>query len=113
MKIFLPLLDNGNGDVKAKFMIDWDRAFRGRDIEVSYASDSHANRGMNKIANDFLASDCDRWLNIDADIRFRPQDVDAITAHDLPLVYGAYPKKEDAANPCICTFDDSIQTDNP
>src|SRR5882724_9815946 len=106
MKIYLPLLDNGNGSVMASFMIDFFEAFRGRDVQIARASDSHANRGMNKIANDFLQSDCDVWINIDADMRFRPSDIEHLLSHDLPLVYGIYPKKEDVTNPCIGTFED-------
>jgi predicted O-methyltransferase YrrM len=113
-KIFLPLLDNGNGSVMASFMMDHAAAFAGRKVVMIRASDSHANRGMNKIANAFLASDCDVWINIDADIRFRKMDVENLLSHiseerrkagtDLKLVYGIYPKKEDAASPCLCTF---------
>ncbi len=106
MKIYLPLLDNGNHQVMAAFMCDFFEAFRHRDVHLERASDSHANRGMNKIANDFLRTECDIWFNIDADLRFRPIDVDNLLSHDLPLVYGIYPKKEDAAEPCLGTFDD-------
>ncbi len=106
MKIFLPLLDNGNGAVMSSFMICHARAFAGRDCQLTMASDSHANRGMNKIANDFLRSDCDVWVNLDADIHFTPRDVDHLLSHgpDVPLVYGIYPKKQEDAPPCLCTF---------
>jgi SAM-dependent methyltransferase len=92
----------------ASFMRDFFEAFRDKDIQFAFASDSHANRGMNKIANGFLKSDCDAWFNIDADIRFRKQDVDNLIEHvanDVALVYGIYPKKEDATSPCLCTFE--------
>ena len=36
---------------------------------------------MNNIANAFLASDCDVWINIDADIRFRRVDIDQLLSH--------------------------------
>jgi SAM-dependent methyltransferase len=107
MKIFVPLLDNGNGSVMASFMGDFFYAFRERDVVFALASDSHANRGMNKIANGFLKTDCDAWFNIDADIRFRKQDVDNLIEHidnDVALVYGIYPKKEEATTPCLCSF---------
>ena len=105
MKIFLPLLDNGNGSVMSAFMMDHRAAFAKRDVLITRASDSHANRGMNKIANAFLDTDCDVWINIDADIRFRRKDVDNLLDHpDLLLVYGIYPKKDDAGDPCVCTF---------
>src|SRR5947207_14166395 len=76
LKIYLPLLDNGNGSVMASFMMDHAAAFAGRKVAMARASDSHANRGMNKIATAFLETDCDVWINIDADIRFRRIDVE-------------------------------------
>lgn len=102
--IFVPLLDNGNGSVMASFMMDHAEAFAGRRVHMARASDSHANRGMNKVANAFLASECDVWINIDADIRFSRKDIDRLLSHNLPLVYGIYPKKQDDTPPCLCTF---------
>lgn len=81
--LFLPLLDNGDGSVKASFMRAFDLCFHGRNIlrPLPGGSDSHANRGMNKVAKDFLDSGCDWWLNIDADTVFREMDVDNILSH--------------------------------
>jgi hypothetical protein len=107
MKLYVPLLDNGNGSVMAVFMTDFLDAFRGRQYLTARASDSHANRGMNKIANAFLDSDCDVWINIDADIRFRRTDIDMLLEHaeaGIPLVYGIYPKKDHNTEPCLCTL---------
>ncbi len=103
--ISVPLLDNGNGDVKANFMICHTAAFAGRTIEMTRASDSHPDRGMNKIANDFLATTNDLWLCIDADLHFTKRDIDNLLSHDLPLVYGIYPKKQDDTPPCCATLD--------
>src|SRR6266480_345970 len=106
MKIFLPLLDNGNGSVMTAFMMDHIAAFKGRTVLMMRAADSHANRGMNKIANAFLDTDCDVWINIDADIRHRRIDVDNLLSHpELLLVYGIYPKKDEETDPCLCTFE--------
>lgn len=104
--IFVPLLHNGNGDVKANFMYCHGEAFMGRRVCMSVAGDSHANRGMNKIACAFLKSGCDVWINIDADITFTRRDIDHLLSHDVPLVYGIYPKKDDNTEPCLCTFGD-------
>lgn len=104
--IFVPLLDNGNNQVMADFMLDHGAAFAGKEIFMIRASDSHADRGMNKIANAFLHSPCDIWINIDADIRFTKQNIDRLITHDLPLVYGLYPKKSDDTPPCVCTFNE-------
>lgn len=104
--LFLPLLDNGNGDVKASFLECYTDAFAGRRVHIMRASDSHANRGMNKVANAFLKSDCDIWINIDADILFTRKDIDNLLSHgSTQLVYGIYPKKSDATEPCLCTFE--------
>lgn len=88
----------------ANFMFCHGEAFAGRNVCMSIAGDSHANRGMNKIACAFLKSGCDVWINIDADIIFSRRDIDNLLSHDVPLVYGIYPKKEDKAEPCLCTF---------
>jgi methyltransferase family protein len=107
MKLFIPLLDNGNGSVMSPFMRDFFEAFRERVIVFALASDSHPNRGMNKVANAFLKTDCDAWFNVDADTRFRKQDADMLIEHienDVALVYGIYPKKQEPTEPCFCTF---------
>ncbi len=104
--LYVPLLDNGNGDVKANFMLCHSAAFSGRVVHMSRASDSHAGRGMNKVAADFLLSGCDVWINIDADIHFSASDIDKLIGHGLPLVYGVYPKKEEATPACIATLTD-------
>lgn len=104
--IFIPLLDNGNGQVMSSFMMDHGAAFGAREVFMIRASDSHACRGMNKIANAFLESPCDIWINIDADIRFTRDNIDRLLSHDLPLVYGIYPKKQDDCPPCVCTFNE-------
>lgn len=103
--LFVPLLDNGNGEIKAAFHLCHGEAFAGRVIQEMSASDSHANRGMNKVACAFLKSDCDIWINIDADILFRKMDIDNLLSHgDAKLVYGIYPKKQENTEPCLCTF---------
>lgn len=102
--LFIPLLDNGNGDVKANFMLCAIEAFANYKIHMIRASDSHAGRGMNKVANAFLDSGCDIWINIDADLHFCAKDIERLLSHNLPLVYGVYPKKQDDTPSCICTL---------
>lgn len=92
----------------ANFMICHVAAFSGRTINMPRASDSLATRGMNRIAADFLASDSEIWINIDADIHFSAKDIDNLTSHDLPLVYGIYPKKQEDTPPCCATLNDKI-----
>lgn len=103
--LYVPLLDNGNGDIKASFMVAFWEAFKGREVIFARASDSHANRGMNKVACAFLKTDCEWWVNIDADILFTRRDIDHLLSHgDAKLVYGIYPKKSDDTEPCLGTF---------
>lgn len=103
--LFVPLLDNGNNSVMASFMIAHAEAFSGRNVHMMRASDSHANRGMNKVACAFLKSGCDTWINIDADTIFTRRNIDHLLSHgDRQLVYGIYPKKQDDTPPCLCTF---------
>jgi hypothetical protein len=107
VKIFLPILDNGGGSVKTAYMESVLQAFGsgGYNVFIKRASDSHPNRGMNKITADFLESDCDEMLVIDGDIVFGRQQIDFLFEHDLPLVYGAYPKRQREMALCLCTLD--------
>ncbi len=102
--IFVPLLHNGNGSVMANFMMCHGEAFAGLTIDMRAIGDSHAGRGMNKTACDFLESGCDTWLNIDADILFTAKDIHKILSPDFPLLYGLYPKRQDDTPPCLGTF---------
>ncbi len=107
MKIFLPILDNGGGNVKSAYMESVLGAFGsgGYNVFIKRASDSHPNRGMNKITADFLESDCDEMLVIDGDIVFGRKQLDFLFEHDLPLIYGAYPKRQKDLALCLCTLD--------
>ena len=89
-KYFIPLLHNGNGSVMANFMICHHRAIQELKFDAIIVSvgDSHAGRGMNRTACDFLESDCDVWLNIDADICFTPRDLKKLAEREVDLLYG-------------------------
>lgn len=113
-KIFLPILDNGNGDVKANWAICLFGGLQvGLNVKISRASDSHAGRGMNKVANDFLESDCTHMLIIDADIHFSQDHIRRLLSHDLPLVYGVYPLKEENPKPCTAAWPTGHEFDKP
>ncbi|MFI6312725.1 hypothetical protein ACIBEK_21690 [Nocardia fusca] len=51
------------------------------------------DQGRSQIATDALAQGFDELMWIDSDIRFDPDSVELLRAHDLPLVSGIYPKK--------------------
>lgn len=55
--------------------------------------ESLVTRARNRLVNQFLKSDCDAMLFIDADLHFRGEDVIRIAKHDVPLVAGFYPFK--------------------
>lgn len=93
MKYFIPLLDNGDGSVKASFMTAFIAAFGGTEIHVARVSDSHPGRARNRAAAAFLKSDCTHLLFVDADIIFTRDDVQLLNASDEPLIGGMYPKK--------------------
>jgi hypothetical protein len=121
--LFVPLLDNGASDIKKRFMISFDYAFHDRNIlrPLPEFSGSHPDRGMNQVANAFLRSECDWWVNIDADIIFSRQDVDHLLSHIGPdgtigptgtvFINGIYPKKQEDTPPCLCTFGDVPEPD--
>lgn len=104
--IFIPITDNGGGDIKANTALCLMAGFSGRNVHIVRSSDSHPSRGGNKIVADFLESECDVLLWIDGDIHFTQQHIAFIMEHDEPLVFGIYPKGQDDTPPCLCTFEE-------
>jgi hypothetical protein len=104
-KLFVPLSHNGSGLMPVWAMPMFIQAFSGYTVEMPVVGDSHADRAMNRLANDFIYSDSEELLIIDLDIVFSAEDLRKLLSHDLPLIYGVYPKKEDGEpSPCICGF---------
>lgn len=66
--------------------------------------DSLVARARNKLAMDFLASDCSHLLFLDADLIFRTEHIRALCEHALPIVAGLYPKKQKQLAWVINTF---------
>jgi hypothetical protein len=52
--------------------------------------ESLLSRARNTIAARFLGSLADVLVGIDADVAFRPEDLEALLAHDVPVVSGDY-----------------------
>lgn len=114
MKLFVPICDNGGGSVMAGWAVCMITELAGPQVHIQRVSDSHANRACNKMAGEFLKSDCDFMLIIDADIVFRRKDIERIIGHaerGVRLVYGIYPKKHEQTEPCLCTFDTPPEPD--
>lgn len=107
MKLFVPVCNNGSGDVKQGWAMSMITELSGPEVNICGISDSHANRQCNKMASEFLKTDCDAMLIVDADITFTRKDIARLIAHferGVKLVYGLYPKKHDQTEPCVCTF---------
>lgn len=69
----------------------------GREIKITIgmSQGDGVARSRNQLSADFLATDCTHLLFIDCDLIFSPQHVVRIVSHDVPLVGGLYPKKQD------------------
>jgi FkbM family methyltransferase len=64
-------------------------------IELHYGQGDGVARCRNQLTAEFLRSDCTHMLMIDSDILFSPDHVARIVSHDVPVVAGAYPKKQE------------------
>ena len=56
--------------------------------------DSLVARARNKLAAEFLQSDCTHLLFLDTDLIFTPEQIARLVSHDEPIVGGLYPKKQ-------------------
>jgi len=95
MKLFIATTMNGGAHMNylssfarfcAEFRLPW-----------TYRSEPGDGIGAarDRCAAHFLASDCTDMLFIDADIGFTAADVNRILSHDVDVVGGCYPLKED------------------
>jgi FkbM family methyltransferase len=103
-RLYLPILDNGQGDVKADFLDCFIRSFSGQEVQIVRISDSDPRRARNRAAASFLESECERMLFIDGDIGFTREHIDWLLEHDEPIVGGIYPIKSMDLRPCLCTL---------
>jgi hypothetical protein len=63
--------------------------------QIQYLNgDSLVSRARNKIAERFLASDCEYLMFIDNDILFQPEDITRLRAYGRDIVGGVYLKKK-------------------
>lgn len=102
MKTYLPLIDNGGGDLKGNFLLCFMRAFAGNpEVHIERFSDSLVPRARNRAAAAFLRGDRDYILFIDGDIIFDPHHIAALDESDAPVLAGMYCKKSKEVDPCI------------
>lgn len=59
-----------------------------------WVGDSLVARARNRLAAEFLATDCTHLLFLDTDLIFGPWHIRKLVGHDLPIVAGLYPKKQ-------------------
>ena len=65
-----------------------------------YAGDCHVDDARNRLVRDFLESNCDDLVFIDADIRFEVESLVKLLSYEVDVVGGAYPlKQEEEAYP--------------
>lgn len=106
--IFFPVLDNGDGNVKASFLVSVVSAFANQPLHIARVGDSHPGRARNRAAAEFLKTPCDYMLFIDADIIFDQEDIDTLAASDEPILCGVYPKKQPGLALCSVAFNGGI-----
>jgi len=67
----------------------------GIDAEFSFMfNESLITRARNSLTNSFLKTDCTHLMFIDADIRFRADDIIHMIRAEKDIICGIYPKKE-------------------
>jgi FkbM family methyltransferase len=72
-------------------------------LQVKLAiGDSLVSRARNSLSADFLASDCTHLLFIDTDLIFSSEHIARLLSHEVPLVGGFYPKKQDGDLAWVC-----------
>ncbi len=74
-----PTLKEAGYEVEARFLI----------------GDCHVDDARNSLVADFLESECDDLVFIDADIGFQDSDLIRLLSYERDIVGGAYPKKSD------------------
>lgn len=74
-------------------------------LVVKYeVGDSLIPRARNRLAHEFLESDCTHLLFIDSDLIFSAAHVKRLMSHVEPLVGGFYPKKQSGPPHWVCNY---------
>ena len=103
-RIYLPLLDNGQGSCRVAFLESFIKSFSGQHVHIDRISDSHPGRGRNRAAANFLQTECEYLLFIDSDIIFNRGHVDTLMESAEPIVGGIYCLKQEEVKPCLQTL---------
>jgi FkbM family methyltransferase len=70
-------------------------------VQISKVGGAGVARARNNMAQEFLASNCDYYFAIDADLTFTPENVARIVSAARPLVCGAYALKSAELQWCV------------
>ncbi len=110
--IFLPLIDNGHGSIRANFLLSILRGFKDRDLHIDRFSDSLPSRARNRAAAHFLRETKREYIwFIDSDIIFDEHHIGLAMESEEPILAGIYCKKSKGIEPCINTLPNHIETE--
>ena len=76
-----------------------------------YSGNCHVDSSRNRLARDFLRSDCTDLMFIDADVAWPAQQMVEILGYDREIVAGIYPKKHGDDTYPVLMFDGEIWSD--
>ena len=96
--LFFPIADNGMGLSRTSWAFSLAVAcsgvLRGHELTFQSVSYPYPDGAMNIASQCFLESGADEMIVIDTDVVFKPNDLSRLLSHELPLVFGLYPKKK-------------------
>lgn len=64
------------------------------DLEI-FAGNVHVDDSRNRLVRDFLETDCEQLVFLDADVSWTPEDLKKLIEHDRDIVAGIYPRRAD------------------
>lgn len=76
-----------------------------------YSGNCHVDSSRNRLARDFLKSDCTDYMSLDADVAWVPRDLIELLGYDRDVVAGVYPKKHGDDTYPLLMFDGEIWSD--
>ncbi len=76
-----------------------------------YSGNCHVDSSRNRLARDFLKSDCTDYMSLDADVAWAPKDLIELLGYDRDVVAGVYPKKHGDDTYPLLMFDGEIWSD--
>jgi len=97
--VAIPAYDGKVGIETVRSLLNEQRAAALLDIELQVGllpGCSLITMGRNQLVADFLASDCDRLVFVDADVSWNPGELLKLASHPVDVVGGAYRYKKPA-----------------